>query len=58
VSARSSTLTLAAVAAVAVFLGLYVLAAGLDATDALCDTDSDCAELCAADDIECDGGPQ
>jgi hypothetical protein len=25
---------------------------------ALCATDSECAELCPADDVECDGGPQ
>lgn len=25
---------------------------------ALCSTDSDCAKLCRADDVECDGGPQ
>lgn len=48
-------------AALAATLALYAMGAMLDQTDptgALCDTDTDCAELCPAGDAECDGGPQ
>lgn len=32
--------------------------AAIRAAEAQCMTDSECAELCPADDTECDGGPQ
>lgn len=55
---------LAAVLAVALIV-LSNLLAGVSAlralerkAPALCGTDTECAALCPADDLQCDGGPQ
>lgn len=44
--------------AIGMVLGTTLLIATTDDGRGLCTTDSECALLCPADDLGCDGGPQ
>lgn len=57
---RTEHKILAAILTVAVFIVAAVVLAFDEPRqlEAQCSTDTECAALCPADDLECDGGPQ